>query len=115
MLDLSKINSRLDKARALVHALCHGDHKWRMCIPLQPDDTDVVFGNTIQDAKAMIDEIERLRKDSGALTTALEFMLVAEASTGLTGEQTLEANKSIAELALREFGNSSLVPPKDKE
>lgn len=56
------IKAKLAKARSLVAAICQGDHKWRMSVPVQADDSDMVLCDTFNDTDWLIAEVERLRK-----------------------------------------------------
>ena len=53
----------LPEARALIHALCQPkrdeEHRdWRMTIPAQPDDPDIVLANVLTAAEAEIARLE---------------------------------------------------------
>src|SRR5690554_4868061 len=59
----------LDKADAMVHALCHGERRWTMRVPARPDDDpDLVIGAGLYAARARLAaleaENERLRADA---------------------------------------------------
>jgi hypothetical protein len=74
---------RLKSAREMVSAICQNPRQWRMCIPVQPDDTDIVLSAALTDAKASLSELEQLRAKWNAipwdaLSTALKYSLVEE-------------------------------------
>lgn len=74
---------RLKTAREEVSRICQNPRRWRMCIPVQPDDTDIVLSAALTDARASLDELEQLRAAWNAipwdaLSVALEFSLVEE-------------------------------------
>lgn len=57
MLDLKAIKARNEKAHHEVSALCHGK-RFRMCIPVQPDDSDIVLSEALRDSERMIEALE---------------------------------------------------------
>lgn len=58
--ELKKIRERADKALQEVFALCKGKH-WRMCIPVQTDDSDRLLATSLDDIPRLLDEVERLK------------------------------------------------------
>ena len=57
---LAEIRARVNAARAEWRALCSGK-KWRMCIPVQPDDSDIVIDAVLRGVTDLLAEVERLR------------------------------------------------------
>lgn len=45
-----------EKASALVSALCLRDGAWRMCVPVQRDDSDILLSRIIRSLRALLDE-----------------------------------------------------------
>lgn len=62
-LDLEAIRTRKLKAENLITELCNGG-RWRMSIPVQDGDSDVVMQSALNDVSALIVEVERLREQS---------------------------------------------------
>jgi hypothetical protein len=60
---------RLKKAREEVSRICQNPRQWRMCIPVQPDDTDIVLSAALTDARASLEELEQLRAKVKELDT----------------------------------------------
>jgi hypothetical protein len=56
------------KASKIISDMCHGD-KWRMCIPVQPDDSDVVLGTLVR----RFNELRAATVSAGRLREALTF------------------------------------------
>lgn len=49
----------LDKADAMVHALCHGERRWTMRVPARPDDDpDLFIGAGLYAARARLAALE---------------------------------------------------------
>jgi uncharacterized protein with PIN domain len=76
---LEHIKERLTKARAELSALCHGK-QFRMCIPLQDDDSDQLIGAALRDSMKLIAEVDRLREENERLRDALRGIVVEEYS-----------------------------------
>ena len=54
--------ARLEAAYEMVFALCHDVRRaWRMTIPVEPTDTDIVICAALIDARASLRELEALR------------------------------------------------------
>ena len=54
--------ARLEAAYEMVFALCHDVRRaWRMTIPVEPTDTDIVICAALTDARASLRELEALR------------------------------------------------------
>lgn len=75
--------ARIKRAREEVSRICQNPRQWRMCIPVQPDDTDIVLSAALRDAEASLDELEQLRAKWetipwDALSIALKYSLVEE-------------------------------------
>jgi hypothetical protein len=68
-----------EDARAWIVDLAAGRRKWRMCIPVQPDDTDVVLIGLYEAFLAALDRIEQLER---VVEAARAF--VAASKTDLT-------------------------------
>lgn len=90
--DPAQIRERHAAARVLVGRLAaSGGQAWRMCIPPQPDDSDMALVTALDDIPRLLDALETLRKaaaqyvsgpDSAsyeALCNALDTTLQAEA------------------------------------
>lgn len=61
MLDLEAFKGRQEKARAEVSALCNGK-RWKMTIPADRNrDSDLVIAAALDDAAALLSEVERLQ------------------------------------------------------
>jgi hypothetical protein len=50
---LDRLVEMLEQAAAEVSALCHGK-RWRMCVPVDSDDSDIVIGDALRHARAFI-------------------------------------------------------------
>lgn len=70
---------RLKAAQDEVSQLCAGDHKWRMCIPVQPTDSDVVISSALNDVSSLVDHVRALEADSDMLCAKLVVITVAVA------------------------------------
>jgi DNA-binding ferritin-like protein (Dps family) len=46
-----ELREDITAARKILSELCHGTHKWRMCVPVQEDDSDSVLGRVIDAAE----------------------------------------------------------------
>jgi hypothetical protein len=57
-----ELKIKIEAAHKELSALCHGK-QFRMCIPVQPDDTDRVIGEGLRAGMKALDEIERLLED----------------------------------------------------
>ena len=63
-LTLEEARRRHDAASAELQRLCEGK-RFRMSIPAQPDDSDVILGDALQALKALMAELDR-RRDAEA-------------------------------------------------
>ncbi len=59
---------KLERARELNHALCQpkgtaGARGWRMCIPVHPDDTDIIMSDAIEVGESALRTIATLRAE----------------------------------------------------
>lgn len=79
MPDLLKHDPEVDiqAARALVSALCKGD-KWRMSIPVQADDSDMLLTRILSGYEAAIKQIEDLTKSHGYGSPAEHLVRLVE-------------------------------------
>jgi hypothetical protein len=59
------------KASKIISDMCHGD-KWRMCIPVQPDDSDVVLGTLVR----RFNELRAATVSAGRLREAAEGLVL---------------------------------------
>jgi hypothetical protein len=59
-LDTKSIRERAKLAHAEVSRMCNGK-RWTMCIPVEPDDSDITIDNALRDVPALCDEVEDLR------------------------------------------------------
>lgn len=67
--ELKTIPERVAKARAEVIALANGSRRWRMCVPVQSDDSDTVLMAAIDDAGALLENVNALRAALAALVS----------------------------------------------
>jgi len=69
--------TRLEAARTMLSNLCNGfTRAWRMTIPVQPDDSDVVIGAALTDADASLKELEALTAKWDAIPWAeIDYLL----------------------------------------
>lgn len=58
--DVAAARHQAEEARQWVVDLAAGRRKWRMCIPVQPDDTDVVLIKLYKNMLAALTRIEEL-------------------------------------------------------
>lgn len=74
-LTLEEARRRHDAAREELSRLCHGG-RFRMTIPAQPDDSDVILGDALQALKALIEGHDLVpRDDTAELVEALARVL----------------------------------------
>lgn len=62
------IHKRYKDADAMLQGLCHGE-KFRMCVPPQEDDTDIVIDAALEDIPYLQHRVSRLNR---ALRMAIE-------------------------------------------
>jgi hypothetical protein len=62
-----ELKAKIEKAWDELNALCQGK-KFRMCIPVQPDDTDRVIGEGLRAGMDALEEIKHLRVGFAKLT-----------------------------------------------
>ena len=67
-LTLEEARRRYDAASAELQRLCEGK-RFRMSIPAQPDDSDVVLGDALQALKALTEGHDLAARDTADLTT----------------------------------------------
>lgn len=61
-IDPKALEAELNAAIDLVGDLCAGRKQWRMCIPVQPSDPDVVLSTALRRARTFIAQAEEERK-----------------------------------------------------
>jgi hypothetical protein len=66
-----ELQARIEKAHDELSKLCKGK-QIRMCIPVQPDDTDMVIGDGLRAGREALKEIEQLRAENVRLRDALK-------------------------------------------
>ena len=80
MHDVIEIEARYKKARSLVSAICRGDARWRMSVPVdRENDSDMVLTASLDDIPKLIEKLAEARRLSAkpdsvahsATTTAL--------------------------------------------
>ena len=54
---LDAISSRLQMSRLALRQMCDGTRKFRMSIPVQKDDTDIVLDATFTDLEETLDRL----------------------------------------------------------
>ncbi len=59
---MQEIKATVAAARAHVDALNNGA-KWRICISLKPDDSDVVISNALDCVGQLLQEVQRLETE----------------------------------------------------
>ncbi len=59
MIDVIAVRERIEKAHQEINRLCHAG-KWRMCIPVQDDDSDRLLAASLADIPKLLDDRERL-------------------------------------------------------
>ena len=59
---LDEIKQRSALAHKYICELAAGKHRWNMCIPPQPDDSDMALQAPIDDIKFLLEKIKRLEK-----------------------------------------------------
>ena len=64
-LTLEEARRRHDAAREELSRLCHGG-RFRMSIPVQPDDSDVILGDALQALKALTEGHDLVPRDPAA-------------------------------------------------
>ena len=60
---LAEIEARVNAAWAEWRALCSGK-KWRICIPVQPGDSDIVIDAVLRGVTDLLAEVERLQHEN---------------------------------------------------
>lgn len=89
------IRAREEAAHAALSALCHGG-KFTMTIPVQPDDTDILIGNSLRDILHLLEQLavaeQRIREEHDAYIRADEQRAIAS-----HGEQYEKARAEAAE------------------
>lgn len=77
-LDLDAIKARIDKAHEHIGALCTGDARWTMHIPVDPTrDSDLILTEALCDAERLLDEFKRLTDQRDRLYIALSDLMGA--------------------------------------
>ncbi len=64
----------IPRARQILSELCLGEHKWRMCVPVQEDDSDTILARVIDEAEksiALENKNQKLRQGADLLIAAL--------------------------------------------
>lgn len=94
--DLLAARARCEAAREEIFRLCKGTRNWTMCIPVQPDDSDIVFVNALDDTSAALSVIEAMAEalktiqgiaeenhEGGDRTAVFQIKQYAEAASAL--------------------------------
>lgn len=72
--EADSLQRAVDAAHREISALCHGK-QWRMCIPVDPSDSDIVICDALRALKSRVAALEaenaRLRKNHGLLARAI--------------------------------------------
>lgn len=90
---LDEIKQRSALAHKYICELAAGKHRWNMCIPPQPDDSDMALQAPIDDVKFLLNKIKRLEKAVELMREGLkEIQNDNEAQYGLSYQihETLE-------------------------
>lgn len=79
---VAAIRERVSKARDEVSGLCLGTHKWRMSIPVQATDSDVVITSALNDVDTLLQALAaaeaRAARYEAALQQAIELVQDAQ-------------------------------------
>lgn len=86
-LTLEEARRRHDAAREELSRLCHGG-RFRMSIPAQPDDSDVILGDALQALKALTEGHD----PAAELVEAVEAYLAAEDHLDATMDDRYEVS-----------------------
>ena len=86
-LTLEEARRRHDAASAELQRLCEGK-RFRMSIPAQLDDSDVILGDALQALKALTEGHDLAERDTADLTTA--YMVGFERGKDATRDDTAE-------------------------
>lgn len=70
---LDEIKQRSALAHKYICELAAGKHRWNMCIPPQPDDSDMALQAPIDDIKFLLEKIKRLEKAVELMRESLEI------------------------------------------
>lgn len=84
----SVIQSADKELRRMIDERWHGSgYGFRMRIPVQQDDSDVIIGNLINESKLLLGEVERLQFDLAMeRNSRAEWMLSSEESLSILRE-----------------------------
>lgn len=79
--ELMEIAHRREAADRELKDICNGNKRWRMCIPANETDSDIVFAKVIGDNLKMEREIRRMRQQiDEAIKRAREITVQAQES-----------------------------------
>lgn len=109
--EIAAMRAKVEAARLEVYALCGGPYRdggkaWRMCIPAQPTDSDVVICAALDAVDCALDDLEAAQQRIVELEAALR-----EIETIDNGLVNAEHAAALMALTARE----ALVAPHDAE
>ena len=61
-MDLDKLEASIDRALNLVYALCSGEARWVMSVPVNENDPDVILTDTLIEARELVGIMKGLEK-----------------------------------------------------
>jgi hypothetical protein len=106
---VAEIRKSADEAFRHVCDLAAGRKKWRMCVPVNPDDSDVVLGkSTGTDIPALCDTVDTLRARVAELERDAEIARLAREYVAARNETTSLA-ASLTEDRIDEYGQVRLT------
>ena len=73
---LDEIKQRSALAHKYICELAAGKHRWNMCIPPQPDDSDMALQAPIDDINFLLDKIKRLEAERNNYKLDYEHLLL---------------------------------------
>jgi len=58
---LDAIVARRERAMQELGDICAGRRRWTMCVPVQPDDSDILLAASLRDVLTLVAHIKELR------------------------------------------------------
>lgn len=58
---IEEIAAQRTLAETEIHRICAGERRWTMCVPVQQDDSDMVFSDALDNSRRLEQEVYRLR------------------------------------------------------